>query len=202
MKKHSYILTSLFLLFVATCFGQDIPTKADTTYVVQMKEVKVTADRNWQNDTARYRYNQMKYYVKTILPYLSEATVTFAEMNSKINNPNISKKERKAFVHAKEDQIKTKFESEIKKLNETQGMLLMKLISRQTGVNLYEMLREFKNPFTAIKWQTYARFNGFNINKKYTPEEEPMLEHIMESLGYPLPEQIYGYREIPTVQNK
>ncbi|RYD57328.1 MAG: DUF4294 domain-containing protein [Sphingobacteriales bacterium] len=202
MKKLTHILISLLIVVAQPSYAQQNAADADTMYSVQMKEVKVTGERNWQNDTVRYRYNQMKYYVKTILPYLKEATTTFSELNNKINDPSVGKRERKAFVHAKEDAIKDKFEADIKKLNETQGMLLMKLIGRQTGVNLYEMLKEFKNPLTAIKWQTYARFNGFNINKKYTPEDEPMLEHIMESLGYPLPEHIYGYREIPTVQNK
>lgn len=201
MEKVVYILAGLLAINTAGAFAQ---TSADTNTIlmVKMEEVKVTRERNWQNDTVRYRYNQMKYYVTTILPYLKEATVLFTELNNKTNDPTVSKKERKEYISSKQDEIKNKFESDIKKLNETQGVLLMKLIGRQTGVNIYEMLREFKSPFTAIKWQAYARFNGFNINRKYNPEEEPMLEHIMESLGYPLPEYIYGYREIPSVQNK
>ena len=83
--------------------------------------------------------------------------------------------------------MRAQFENKVKALNTTQGALLMKLIARQTGVNVYHILSEFKNPVTAIKWQAWARVNGANINRKYRPEEEPMLEQIMEELGYPLP---------------
>jgi len=155
--------------------------------MVVLDRVDVTAERKWENDTVRYHYNQTKYYVKTILPYLQEATRLFSELDAKVNDPHTSKKERRQFVNAKEDELHNKFEKEVKGLNETQGVLLVKLIGRQTGVNIYSMLGEFKNPFTALRWQAWARLNGFNLNKKYDPNDEPMLEHIMESLGYPLP---------------
>lgn len=197
MNKWFYILVAFLALYSVDGIAQTLPVKADTMLVVRMDEVDVKGSRDWKTNKARYQYNQMKHYVKTILPYLNEATVVFGELNRKINDPSISKKERKAYVRAKEDLIRDKFEKDVKKLNETQGMLLMKLISRQTGANVYAMLKEFKNPFTAVKWQTYARFNGFNLNRKYVPEEEPALESIMESLGYPLSVELYGVRDIP-----
>ena len=83
----------------------------------------------------------MKYYVKTILPYLDEAVQLFKELDAKINDPNASKKETKAFVKAKEQILKERFDDEIKELNETQGVLLIKLIARQTHVNVYGILK-------------------------------------------------------------
>jgi hypothetical protein len=139
----------------------------------------------------------MKYYVTTILPYLNSATRLFSEMDAKVKDPNVSRKERKQYVKAKENELRTKFEDEVSKLNTTQGILLIKLIARQTGVNIYDMLDEFKNPLTAIKWQTWARLNGHNLNKTYNPLDEPMLEHVMESLNYPLPSFYKLEREIP-----
>ncbi len=172
----------------------------DTAVVFKLQEVHVTEGRKWDDDKTRYKYNQMKYYVETILPYLNEATLLFKQLDEKVNDPRISKRERKTFVNSKEDELRTRFEDEVKKLNETQGVLLVKLIGRQTGVNIYSMLNEFKNPFTAIKWQTWAKFNGFNLNKRYDPDTEPMLEHIMESLNYPLP-PLYGEREPVVLKN-
>lgn len=167
--------------------GQVNNGETDTMLMVNLPPVNITGDRHWENDTVRYRYNQTRYYIKTILPYLIAATKFFHELDAKVNDPNVSRKERRAFVSAKEDELHDHFEKDIKKLNVTQGALLIKLIGRQTGVNIYSMLQEFKNPLTAIRWQTWSRLNGFNLNKKYNPDDEPMLEHIMESLGYPLP---------------
>jgi hypothetical protein len=188
-------LLLILLMFSSAVFAQS--DEPDTLWMVEMKPVNVTSTRNWTNDTVRYRYNQTKYYITTILPYLNSATKLFAELDAKVKDPNISRKQRKQFVNGKEDELRTKFEDEISKLNTTQGILLIKLIARQTGVNIYDMLGEFKNPFTAIKWQTWARLNGHNLNKTYNPIEEPMLEHIMESLDYPLPSFYQLNAEVP-----
>ncbi len=180
------LLTIYCIICVATANAQgNVP---DTSWHVTMPETEVSAKLKWDNDTIRYHYNQMKYYVTTILPYLNQATELFSEIDTFINKPEISKKERKAFVKVKEQMLKEKFEDEVKKLNETQGVLLIKLIARQTGINIYHILKDFKNPLTATRWQAWARLHGFNLNKKYNPIEEPWLERIMESLDYPLPE--------------
>ncbi|HTM66789.1 MAG TPA: DUF4294 domain-containing protein, partial [Flavipsychrobacter sp.] len=97
--------------------------------------------------------------------------------------------------------LRVQFEDKVKTLNETQGVLLIKLIARQTGVNIYSILQEFKNPLTAIKWQAWARMNGFNLNKKYNPKEEVLLEQVMLSLGYDLPD-FYEHKETATALHR
>lgn len=183
-----YLLATILLLSSTVSFGQSsIP---DTAWVVRMDTVEVLGERHWANDTVRYRYNQMKYYVKTILPYLNEATRVFKELDAL--DPNIDNRERKAFVKEKEDQVRQKFEAEIKELNETQGVYLVKLIGRQTGVNIYEILKENKGGLAAMKWQAWAKVHGFNLNRHYDPNDEPWLESIMNSFGYPLPNYNYA----------
>jgi hypothetical protein len=197
MKK----VLSLGIVLTGIFYASDAKAQAapDTMLMVVLPRLDVTASHKWDNDTARYRYNQTKYYITTILPYLNAATKLFKELDAKVSDPAVGKKERRAFVNTKEDELRDKFEKEVKKLNETQGVLLVKLIGRQTAVNIYGMLQEFKNPLTAVKWQTWARLNGFNLNKRYNPDDEPMLENIMEGLGYPLPDQ-YGRDTEATLQ--
>ncbi len=167
----------------------NVPLAVDTVYM--LPEARVIGQ--YANDTDRYRYNQMKYYVTTILPYLDASTKLFKEVNAKVNEPGVSKRERKQYINMREDEMRKTFEEKVKQLNVTQGTLLVKLISRQTELNLYKILQEFKNPLTAIKWQTWARFNGMNLDRKYHPEEEKDLENIMYELGYPLPAGYAAY---------
>lgn len=183
MKKTiAIIVFTLFLVLPETSVSAQ---GMDTMYVATLPEVSV--HDKFKNDTARYRYNQMKYYVKSVMPYVNAASSLFKELDAKLNQPGITKAEKRKFVAAKEELMRTQFEDKVKSLNTTQGALIIKLIARQTGVNIYNILSEVKNPVTAMKWQAWARLNGANINRKYYPEEEPMLEDIMESLGYPLP---------------
>ena len=179
-------LTTLFIVLACSSYSQTTTVDAtDTMYTMQLKTVDIKA--RWLNDTDRYHYNQMKFYVTTILPYLNAATKLFNEVNDKLEHEDLSRKERKAFIASKEEAMRTQFEDKVKTLNVTQGALLVKLIARQTDANIYVMLQDFKNPFVALKWQAWARINGMNLDRKYHPGEERDLENIMEELGYPLP---------------
>ena len=145
------ILLVLLFLLPFTAGAQDT-SKYMNDSAFMLPEAKVTAQ--WLNDTDRYRYNQMKFYVTTILPYLDASTQLFKDVNAKVNEKGVSRKERRKYVNGREDEMRTKFEDKIKQLNVTQGTLLVKLICRQTELNLYKILQEFKNPFIAVKWQT------------------------------------------------
>lgn len=184
MLTRIIIIIALFLLLPFTGTAQVRPLYDNDT-MLMLPEVRVTA--RWKNDTDRYHYNQMKFYVTTILPYLDAATKLFKEVNAKVNEEGISRKAKKQYVSMREEEMRTQFEDKVKALNVTQGTLLVKLISRQTELNIYKILQEFKNPLTAIKWQAWGRVNGMNLDRKYNPEEENDLENIMDELGYPLP---------------
>lgn len=177
--KRTILLMTAFICMAHMAMAQ----KADTSGIA-LQEVSVKA---WRSEMDRYHYNQTKYYITTILPYVNATTQLFKEINAKADDPNVSRREYKAFIAAKQDQMKTEFEDKIKALNVTQGGLLVKLIARQTNLNLYKMIADVKNPFVAMKWQSWALVNGMNLDKKYHPEDEPMLEKIMAELGYPLP---------------
>ena len=163
--------------------------KVDTVYTYHLNEVNVNATRKWDNDTAWYRYNQMKYNVKIVMPYVQEATKTFNQIKAESSKPGITRKDRKQIVAKHEDELRSKFEDKVRALNETQGVLIIKLVARQTGINIYSILEDFKNPLTAMKWQAWSRLHGVNLNRKYDPSEEPVLEMVMNSLGYPLQDE-------------
>lgn len=184
--KRVLLLTLFFVCTVHYSRGQGDEAN-DTIYHVELKNHDVNASRRWPNDTVRYHYNQMKYYVKTILPYLDEAVTLFNELHTKLSDPEMNGRARREYIRGKEATVRSRFEDRIKTLNETQGVLLIKLTARQTGFNIYQQLADFKGPLPAMKWQAWAKIHGFNLNRKYHPPEEPDLEHIMRNLGYPLP---------------
>ena len=174
-----------FLLFILSLAHAPAGAQDDTIYTARLQEVEIV--EQWKNDTARYRYNQLKYYVKSVMPYVNAATKLFLEVDRKLEEPGFSGGEKRKYIRAKEEEMRVSFEEKVRSLNVTQGALLTKLIARQTGVNIYHILSEFKGPVAAVKWQTWARLHGANINKKYDPSDEAMLERVMEELGYPLP---------------
>lgn len=181
------LLSAAILLVVcAQSYAQQNVEVPDTAILWRIPETEVKSTQLWENDTSRYRYNQLKHYVKTILPYLNAATATISDLDAKLWS--LHGAERRRYIAAKDRALREQFEDRVKTLNVTQGVLLIKLIGRQTGANLYNIIRETKGGVAALKWQGWARLHGHNIAKPYDPAAEPQLERVMRSLGYDLPQ--------------
>ena len=88
MRAATILGTLMILLFGKSLLAQQ---KVDTLLMVRLKEVQIKDTRNWGNDTLRYRFNQTRYYVQTILPYLDAATHVFHELDTKIKEQGSKK---------------------------------------------------------------------------------------------------------------
>jgi Domain of unknown function (DUF4294) len=188
--RHILIGTIWFgQIFSAPLMAQQVNIEVkDTTHTIHIPEVDIYGHRHWANDTVRYRYNQMRYYVSTILPYVDAAAQFYNDMAKAEQENNLRRRERKALINTHEAELKNKFEDSLYTLNVTQGKLLIKLISRQTGKTVYTLLNEYKNTWVAVKWRLWGTVNGIALNSIYRPEEEKDLEEIMVGFDRPLPD--------------
>ncbi len=155
---------------------------AAPVFTATLRDIVITDTRQFKNDTDLYRYNQLKYYVSTVLPYANEAIRIFYAIQQE--TANTSKSDRKAYIKTQEKSIKENFEDRLKSLNITQGRILVKLINRQLNTPCYDIVKELKNPVTAAYYQSWGKLNGINLNKPYRKEEEPDLEQILRHMGY------------------
>jgi len=88
-------------------------------------------------------------------------------------------KEQKAYINQAEKEIMKRFEKDVRKLTVTQGIILVKLIDRETGRTSYQVIKELKGGFTAFFWQGIARIFGNNLKTKYDPEDQ---DKVMEDI--------------------
>lgn len=160
--------------------GKDSSEQAE--YMVQLNEAVIVANQVFANDTDRYHFNQLKHYVKIVMPYVNNAVSLFNDIKNRTAGMN--RRDRKSYIKSREREIKTGFEDKLSGLNITQGRLLVKLINRQLNTNCFDIVKELKNPVSAAYYQTWAKLNGINLNEAYNPEEERSLERVMRSLGY------------------
>jgi len=183
------ILSSILLLFAFNHISaqQLFPTisKDDQTppqYHIQLNEAVIVAPLVFANDTDRYHYNQLKHYIKTVLPYVNASVKLFNEIN--METADMSKRNKRKYIKTREKEIKANFEDKLSTLNITQGRLLVKLVNRQLKINCYTIVKELKNPVTAAYYQTWARLNGIHLNEDYDAENNRDIERVMRSLGY------------------
>jgi hypothetical protein len=88
------------------------------------------------------------------------------DMNARLAKMN-SESDKKDYIKSKEKELKQQFSEPLEKMSVYQGMILMKLINRQTGNNCYDIIKEYRGSFSARVWQTVAFFFGSSLKQPY-----------------------------------
>ena len=92
-----------------------------------------------------------------------------------------SKKERKKFLDKVEDELRAEYEGDLKELTITQGIILIKLVDRETTETSYELVKQFRGSFSAFFWQSLARLFGHNLKMEYDPMgEDYLIEEVVQ----------------------
>jgi hypothetical protein len=160
----------------------NVTDKGDTMFVVMLREVQIGGRKTHVNPMPQHEYDRLKRNVKKVYPYAKEAGKAmkeFDEMMTKLDK----RKERRAYEKAFEKQMRERFEEELKNLTVTQGMILIKLINRETGKTTYTTVKEIKGTFNAFMYQTSARLFGHNLKDDYDPEgKDYIIEDIVQMI--------------------
>jgi hypothetical protein len=141
----------------------------DTLPVFELPEVRVYEKKDFEYLYLKRRYRRLIYNVKKAYPYSKIAGSRLKALDDYLVMLD-SEKERKEYIQFAEKEIMEEFEKDVKKLTITQGIILVKLIDRETGRTSYEVIKELKGGFTAFFWQGIARIFGNNLKAEYDPE--------------------------------
>ena len=80
-----------------------------------------------------------------------------------------------------EDELREEYEGDLRKLTITQGIILIKLVDRETGDTSYELVKQFRGSFSAFFWQQLARLFGHNLKLQYEPYgEDYLIEEVVQ----------------------
>jgi hypothetical protein len=154
----------------------------DTLVLGSIDEVYVYSKPVFISRHDERRYWRLVYNLKIVYPYAKLAGEKLKEMNEHfltLKNEN----ERKAYTKQVEDEIRSRFEASLKDLNTTQGLLLIKLIDRETGKTSYALVKELRGGFSAVFWQTLARLFGYNLKTKYDPNgDDKLIEELLNAI--------------------
>ena len=151
---------------------------ADTIPIIELPEVLVYERRDFEYLYLKRRYRRMIRNIKKAYPYAQIAGIKLKEMDDHLAKLN-SEKEQKAYINQAEKEIMDQFEKQVKRLTVTQGIILVKLIDRETGRTSYQVIKELKGGFTAFFWQGIARIFGNNLKTEYDPENQ---DKVMEDI--------------------
>ena len=150
----------------------------DTIPMMVIPEVKVYHLQQYDYLLLKRKYRRLIYNVKKAYPYAKIAGYRLRKLDAHLATLD-NEKEQKAYIETAEKEIMDKFEKDVKRLTITQGIILVKLIDRETGRTSYEVIQDLKGNFTAFFWQGIARLFGNNLKLQYDPDGE---DHVIEDI--------------------
>jgi len=134
------------------------------------------------NDPEAYKkYLRLVRNIKKTLPYAKLAAFRLQMMEDNLNQLK-TKRAREKYMKQTEKAVKEDFMHDMKNLSRTQGVLLMKLIYRETGQTTYEILRKYSGNASTLFWQSMAMVYGADVKITYDPVEDYQIEHIIRAL--------------------
>lgn len=125
------------------------------------------------------RYQRMVKAVKKVYPLAVEASKRMENLDAKLAELE-RRKDKKGYTKAIEDALKEEIAPMLWKMTRYEGVILLKLIDRETNHTAYNIIKEFRSGFTAGFYQLLARLFGNNLKLEYDPTgEDAMLEQIV-----------------------
>jgi hypothetical protein len=177
-------MTVRFLIFsILFALGQELiaQNQPDSTWVqatvldgdtVPMVNIQMAiVPGNGNQKKAAKSYGILKKRVVRVYPYAKAAGDIMRQLEVELSQMK-NEKERKAHVKATEAELKSAFEGQLKELTVKEGIILIKLIDRETGDSSYGLIQELKGSFSAFMWQSVARIFGHDLKDDYAPYGE------------------------------
>ena len=149
-----------------------IEENGDTTLIVYLPEVDIDLMQRYLQITETNKGRRLANNVKKVYPYAKLAGAKMHEYDSILANiPD--KKERNRLMKQAEKEITDQYTDELKDLTITQGLILVRLIDRETGNTTYQVVQELRGKFRAFFYQGFARLWGYNLKTEYDPHNNP-----------------------------
>jgi hypothetical protein len=164
------IMMMVFPLRAAVCMPADFVFQPhpDTIPSVNLHEIEILSRKNRMSFWARWRTNRLIRNVKKVYPYSKTAGALLKIYDARLQNAK-NDAERKRIMKQAELEIKARYGNSLKKLTFLQGIILIKLIDRETGNTSYDLLQQLRGKFTAFFYQAFARLWGYNLKTHYDP---------------------------------
>lgn len=125
---------------------------------------------------------KMKYHTRKAYPYALRVSRIVNEIEGTLETLD-RRRERRKYLNSTEKLLKNEFKDDLKNLSRTQGRILIKLVHRETGSSVHELISAYRSNFKAGWWEFLAK--RFKMSTKDTHDaygEDAALEVYVQYL--------------------
>lgn len=184
-----FLLISFLFIFSFLVYSQEhiiVPVaivNGDTMPFITLNEVSIHAKLTRKLRRTINQNEKLIRNVRITMPLAIACRIRLSSIDMEM--AKLSTKElQKSFYQKAEIQLKEDFEGQLSNLSYSQGKMLIKLIDRETGKTPYKLIKQYKNSYSAMFWQSIATVVGMSLNKDYDVADETEIEFIIKWLGY------------------
>jgi hypothetical protein len=141
----------------------------DTIYGIVLKTAVEIRDPEFVKN-----YNRMVYKMKRIYPLARHAKKLFDDYEKDVTTLD-KKRQIKKYGKTAYEKLMDDFEYIIRDMYVSDGQLLVKLINRETGLTVYEIIKKYRGGIKATYYQSVGFFFDQNIKTEYKPDGEDWL---------------------------
>ena len=154
-----------------------ITENGDTLIMETLDDISITSLRSFSSEEDYRKYLRFKSYALKVYPYAKEAIRIFRE--SEYATANMKKRKRKKYIKSLQEELKEDFEEPLMKLTKLQGKIMIKMIERELSTNMYDLLKNLRGRFQAMKWHNLGKLYSYDLKEGYNYGKYPILDAVL-----------------------
>jgi hypothetical protein len=147
---------------------------------IPLDEVVVFDKRHFNSKKEKRYYYWYYKKVHNAYPFARIASDTLVEINKQLEGIKSNRKRRREIKNIQE-YMEGEFSDQLKKLTRTEGRILIKLVHRQTGETMYELIKDYRSGWKAFWYNSTANMFRLSLKNEYDPSNET-LDFIVEDI--------------------
>ncbi len=186
MKNILYILLffSVFSLFSQRrdkeiIIDDNILIEGDTIEF-DLDETKVFNKLKFKNAKEKKYYYWYRKKVHKAYPFAKQTATILKEIDENLKKIKSKRKKRK-YIRKAQKYLNEEFKDQLKKLTRTEGKILIRLIHRQTGETVFDLIKKYRSGWKAFWYDSTAKIFKLSLKKEYHPESKA-LDFLVEDI--------------------
>lgn len=141
----------------------------DTTYFDVLPPIFIfgkgsrNAEKNWKD------YYKLVWRFARVYPYALASGGLKKQVDSTLNANHYKGLRKQIYMDAVQNQLFKDFEGALRNMTISEGAVLLKLISRETGLTSYDIIHDYKSGAAAGFWQAIAKLFDNDLKSQYDP---------------------------------
>ncbi len=149
---------------------------------IDLDEVVLLSKLKFASAEERRNYLILRRRTRKVYPYAKLASERLYTMNRRLEAIE-SKSLKRTYTKRIQKYVEEEFTDELKKLSKSEGRILIKLIHRQTGETVFDLVKDLRTGWRAFWYNTTASMFDISLKSEYLPrevKEDFLIEDILQ----------------------